>query len=107
MVFEWLIKDELVVWGCFFLSSALALCGLCDMCGAIYEVRGLCMACVGCVWVYHVCALCVRNVGVDASASYMHYVSVGELVVGFGCEGYCSGFESGNNMATKCDCMAG
>ena len=65
------------------------------------------MACMDCVWVYHVCALCVRYVGADANVSYMHYVSVGVLMAGFGCEGYCGGFENGNNMATKCDRVMG
>ena len=55
----------------------------------------LCMACVGCVWVYHVCALCARYVGAGASAPYMHYVSVGVLMAGFGCEGYCVGIKMG------------
>lgn len=73
------------------------------MCGACR----LCISCMGCMRVYHVCSLCVRYVGADASAPYMHYVSVGVGVAGFGCEGYCSGFENRNNMAIKCDCMAG
>ena len=41
------------------------------------------------------CALCVRYVGVGVGASHMHYVGIGVLVVGFGCEGCCGGFENG------------
>ena len=65
------------------------------------------MVCMGCMWVYRVCTLCACCVGVGVYALYMHYVSVGVLVAGFGCEGYCGGFENGKNMATKYACTAG
>ena len=65
------------------------------------------MACMDSVWVYHVCALYVRCVVADANVSYMHYVSMGVLMVGFGYEGYCGEFEDGKNMATKYVCAAG
>ena len=81
------------------MSFALALCGLCDVGGVCMGVWVVC----GCI----TCVLCVCYVGVGVSALYMHYVSVSALMAGFGCEGYCGGFEDGKNMATKYACTAG
>ena len=52
-------------------------------------------------------ALCVCYVGVGVGVLYVHYVSVGVLMAGFGCEGYCGGFENRKNMVTKYACTTG
>ena len=63
------------------------------MCMRVCRFR---IVCVGCMWVYRVYALCVCYAGVGVCALYMHFVSVGVLVAGFGCEGCCGGFENKN-----------
>ena len=75
-------------------------CGLCVGMQVVYGVYGLC---VGVLRV----RIMREYVSAGAGAPYMHYVSVGVFVVGFGCEGYCSEFENGKDMVTKYACTAG
>ena len=94
----------MAVWSDFFEFFEIVLF---ELWGNVCVAYRLCMVRMGCIWVYHVCVLCVCYVGVGASGLCMHYVSVDVLLAGFGCEGYCGGFESGKNMITKYTCTTG